>query len=96
MRCFTPKFGVVRLESELNMKVELNDKSNLLEYDTYKFKLQDVEEPNLYREIFPYTEVPKTPFNYRRVPMDMPEKSVSQILPSVTVCSPRLLTALSR
>ena len=56
------------------MKVELNDKSNLLEYDTYKFKLQDVEEPNLYREIFPYTEVPKTPFNYRRVPMDMPEK----------------------
>ena len=57
-----------------NMKVELNEKSNLLEYDTYKFELQDVAEPNLYREIFPYNEVPKVPFNYRRVPMEMPEE----------------------
>ena len=47
--------------------------SNLLEQDPYQFQLQDVEEPVLFREIFPYTEVPKVPFNHRRVPMGMPK-----------------------
>lgn len=51
-----------------------NKHSNLLEQDSYKYNLQDVEEPNLYRDIFPYTEVPKVPFNHRLVPMGMPEK----------------------
>ena len=46
--------------------------SNLLEQDPYQFQLQDVDEPVLFREIFPYTEVPKVPFNHRRVPMGMP------------------------
>ncbi len=50
-----------------------NEKSNLLELSQYKYSLQDVESPNLYRDVYPYTEIPKTPFNYRRVPMDMPE-----------------------
>ena len=52
--------------------IELNSVSNLLEQDQYKYKLQDVAEPNLYRDIYPYDEVPKTPFNHRRVPMNMP------------------------
>ncbi len=52
--------------------IELNPMSNLLEQDQYKYSLQDVAEPNLYRDIYPYDEVPKTPFNHRRVPMDMP------------------------
>ncbi len=51
-----------------------NKKSNLLEQDPYKYSLQDVEFPMLYRDIFPYEEVPKIPFNHRRVPMGMPEK----------------------
>lgn len=50
-----------------------NEKSNLLELSQYKYSLQDVENPNLYRDVYPYTEIPKTPFNHRRVPMDMPE-----------------------
>lgn len=48
--------------------------SNLLEMAQYKYSLQDVAEPNLYRDLYPYTEVPKIPFNHRRVPECMPEE----------------------
>ena len=54
--------------------ITLSDKSNLLEQDPYMYELQDVPEPELFREMFPYTEVPKIAYNYRRVPMNMPER----------------------
>lgn len=54
--------------------IELSKSSNLLEMDQYKYELQDVEEPHLFRDIYPYGEVPKTPFNFRRVPMNMPSE----------------------
>ena len=50
-----------------------NPQSNLLEQSQYKYSLQDVEDPNLYREIYPYDEIPKIAFNHRRVPLNMPE-----------------------
>ena len=53
--------------------LEISKKTNLLEQSIYKYSLQDVEEPNLYREMFNYEEVPKLAFNQRRVPMNMPE-----------------------
>ncbi len=53
--------------------IEINPKSNLLEEKTYRYTLQDVPEPRLFRDMYPYTEVPKIPFNNRRVPMNMPE-----------------------
>ena len=53
--------------------LEISRKSNLLEQDSYKYSLQDVAEPNLYREMFNYDEVPKVAFNHRRVPISMPE-----------------------
>jgi len=53
--------------------IYFNENTNLLEQKAYKYTLQDVAEPNLYREIYPYTEVPKIAFNHRRVPMGMPE-----------------------
>ena len=55
------------------MNIQRNKHSNLLEENSYKYSLQDVAEPKLYREIYPYDEIPKTPFNHRRVPLDMPE-----------------------
>lgn len=55
------------------MPIELSKKTNVLEQDPYKYDLQDVEEPELFREIYPFSEVPKVPFNHRRVPMNMPE-----------------------
>ncbi len=53
--------------------LEISSQTNLLEQKSYKYSLQDVEEPNLYREIYPYTEVPRVAFNHRRVPIGMPE-----------------------
>ena len=54
--------------------LEINKKTNLLEEETYRYKVQDISEPNLYRDLYPYTEVPKISFNHRRVPMNMPEE----------------------
>jgi len=54
--------------------IEISKKSNLLEQKSYKYQLQDIEEPNLYREIYTYTEIPKVPFNHRRVPLGMPSE----------------------
>ena len=51
-----------------------NRHTNLLEQSQYKYSLQDVDEPNLYREIYPYDEVPKVAFNHRRVPLCVPEQ----------------------
>ena len=48
--------------------------TNLLEQHQYRYSLQDVKDPNLYREVYPYTEIPKVAFNHRRVPMSMPEE----------------------
>ncbi|MBR0415015.1 MAG: 2-isopropylmalate synthase [Clostridia bacterium] len=54
--------------------VELSPKTNLLEQTSNKFVLDDVKEPNLYRDVFNYDEVPKIAFNHRRVPLSMPEE----------------------
>lgn len=54
--------------------LEISNKSNLLEQRSYYYSLQDVETPNLYRDIYSYDEVPKIAFNHRRVPMGMPEE----------------------
>lgn len=54
-------------------EIRLSNKTNKLELDPYSYQLQDVESPELFREMFPYTETPKIAFNYRRVPENMPE-----------------------
>ena len=54
--------------------IEISDKTNLLEQKSYRYQLQDVAEPNLYREVYPYDEVPKMTFNHRRVPINMPKE----------------------
>ncbi len=50
----------------------VRNKNNLLEYENYQYELQDVEEPNLYRELFDYDSIPKVVFNDRHVPMVTP------------------------
>ena len=37
------------------------------------YSLADVERPNLFREVFPYTEFPKVDFDGSAVPMEIPE-----------------------
>ncbi|MDR3239842.1 MAG: 2-isopropylmalate synthase [Clostridiales bacterium] len=51
-----------------------NPKTNLLEGRETKYELQDVKEPNLYRNLFTYDEIPKVAFNHRIVPIDMPDE----------------------
>ncbi len=54
--------------------LELSPKTNLLEENDYRYTLQDVKDPVLFRDYFNYEDVPKVAFNHRRVPMNMPEE----------------------
>jgi len=53
--------------------IAFNKRRNTLEQETYHYELQDIPEPNLFRETFPYHQPPKVPFNHRLVPMDPPD-----------------------
>ncbi|NLK97574.1 MAG: 2-isopropylmalate synthase, partial [Epulopiscium sp.] len=54
--------------------LEFNKKTHLLERTEFVFPLQDVSEPNLYRNLFNYEEIPKIAFNHRHVPINMPKE----------------------
>jgi isopropylmalate/homocitrate/citramalate synthase len=54
--------------------IKFNKHYNTLDERLYHYSLQDVDNPNLYREIFDYREIPKVPFNHRRMPMEVPDK----------------------
>ena len=43
--------------------LEFDKKSNLLMTNRYQYSLQDVAEPNLYRELYDYESIPKVAFN---------------------------------
>ena len=54
--------------------LEFDKKLNLLFSARYQYELQDVDEPNLYRDMFDYKSIPKVAFNMRHVPENMPEE----------------------
>src|SRR3989338_1952806 len=54
--------------------LQFDERRRCLVQEDYTFELQEPIEPNLFREIFSYGQVPKTPFNYRLNPMEPPEK----------------------
>ena len=54
--------------------LEFDKKSNLLMTNRYQYSLQDVAEPNLYRELYDYESIPKVAFNMRHVPENMPDE----------------------
>ncbi|MBR6028846.1 MAG: 2-isopropylmalate synthase [Clostridia bacterium] len=54
--------------------LEFDRGNNLLMQHKYRYDLQDVKSPNLYREIYDYEHIPKIAFNMRHVPEDMPEE----------------------
>jgi len=54
--------------------LEFSKKTNMLMQAKYQYELQDVDEPNLYREIFDYQTIPKIAFNNRLVPANMPSE----------------------
>lgn len=57
-----------------NRKVKFNDKTNLLQLEEHMYHLVDTDQPNVFRNLFPYTEIPRIAFNDRVVPHCMPEE----------------------
>lgn len=54
--------------------VQMNEHNNLLELEEKMYPLVDVDTPNVFRNLFPYEEVPKIAFNDRIVPHNMPKE----------------------
>ena len=61
-------------------EVVKNEKTNLLQLEEHFYQLNDVAEPNVFRNLFPYDEVPKIAFNDRIVPHNMPEVKIYDYL----------------
>ncbi len=57
-----------------NRPISMNESNHLLEIEEHMYILDDVKKPNVFRNMFPYSEVPKIPFNDRIVPHNMPEE----------------------
>ena len=56
-----------------NRAVYMNHNTHLLQLEEYMYPLVDLEQPNTFRNLFPYDEVPKIAFNDRTVPHHMPD-----------------------
>jgi len=54
--------------------IKFNAQRRTLEREDYQYELQEVDEPNLYRDIFTYEMPPMMCFNHRVVPMMPPEE----------------------
>lgn len=54
--------------------LKFNPGFNTLDSDSYTVHLEDRRDPDLFRDIFPYTEAPRIGFNHRLVPMRMPRE----------------------
>lgn len=55
-------------------KVFINPHNNLLQLEEPIYPLADVDEPNTFRNMFPYDEIPKIAFNDRIVPHHLPDE----------------------
>ena len=55
-------------------QLKLNKKRGLLERQEHDYVLKNPAEPELYRELFSYNEIPKVAFNDRKVPMITPDE----------------------
>lgn len=51
-----------------NRRVSMNRHTNLLQLEEHMYPLVDVATPNVFRNLFPYSEVPKIAINDRVVP----------------------------
>jgi hypothetical protein len=48
--------------------------SRLMRPERPKYQIEDVEQPNLFRDIFPYTEVPRMIFDNVIIPVELPDE----------------------
>lgn len=52
--------------------IQFDANRKVLMESEYRYQLQDRDDPNLYRDMFPYREIPKCTFNQRVNPIDPP------------------------
>ena len=50
-------------ELGITREVIKNEKTNLLQLEEHFYQLNDVPQPNMFRNLFPYDEIPKIAFN---------------------------------
>lgn len=62
------------MENYEKRKVYMNPNTNLLQLEEHMYPLVDVATPNVFRNLFPYDEVPKIAFNDRIVPHHLPDE----------------------
>lgn len=62
------------MEYNLDRSLFKDEKTGRLRSTPDIYQLDDVKEGQYYRNIFPYNEIPKTPFNERFVPMQTPKE----------------------
>lgn len=53
--------------------LKFNKGYNTFDSDSYAVNMKEADGPELFRDIFPYKEVPRMGFNHRLVPMKMPK-----------------------
>ena len=49
----------VYYKEDVMREVVMNQKTNLLQLEEHFYQLVDVEEPNVFQNLFPYDEIPK-------------------------------------
>ena len=52
----------IEMEDSTKRRTRLNERTNLLEMENHHYEVQDIPDPNLFREFFEYTEIPKVGF----------------------------------
>jgi citrate (Re)-synthase len=62
------------MEHDLDRNLFMDEKTGRLRASPDSYNLVDRPEGQYYRNIFPYTEIPKIPFNERFVPMQTPKE----------------------
>jgi len=58
----------------MDKQIKINNRTNLLEIGEYHYQVQDIPDPELFREFYQYTEIPKVAFNFRTSPFGMPDQ----------------------
>jgi isopropylmalate/homocitrate/citramalate synthase len=68
--------------------LSFDDRTNTLSYQGHGYSLREPEKPQLFREQFPFSELPKLSWNHRQTPMRVPT--------DVWVCDSTFLTGQRR
>jgi isopropylmalate/homocitrate/citramalate synthase len=69
----TKEFLKIKIKSKELLKKSIMFKKGILNEIPVKYQLQNVKEPNLFRDIFPYNEIPRITFDYKTVPIEPAE-----------------------